>query len=126
MTDLDARYGLRPAASRTALVWVSAVVLVVAGLVWLVWAKPWEAHEFWETTGYRIIDERSAEVTWVVTLADGETASCAAAVQNSASAIVGWKQVEVTGGALPSQQLTALVRTTELGATGFAYRCWLT
>ncbi len=122
--DLDARYGRRPAGRRVLGIAVTAGVLIVAALVWVVWAQPWSVNEFWKSTGYVVVDDRSIEVTWEVTLADGEPAQCALAAQNPAHAMVGWKVVDVVGTATPTQQLTETIRTTELADTGLAYRCW--
>ena len=122
---LDARYGRRPPRRRLLGVVVTAGVLVVAAVVWLLWAQPWTVSEFWKSTGYVIVDERAIEITWNVTLGEGQTAQCALAAQNDLRAIVGWKVVEVVGVAEPTQQLTETVRTTGLSDTGLAYRCWL-
>jgi len=122
--SLDARYGRRPR-SRVLGVVVTASVLVVAAVVWLFWAQPWTVQEFWKTTGYRIVDDRAIEITWNVTLGDGQDAKCALAAQNEMDAIVGWKVVDVVGAAEPTQQLTETVRTTTPADTGLAYRCWL-
>ncbi|OJX71275.1 MAG: hypothetical protein BGO95_09550 [Micrococcales bacterium 73-13] len=124
--DLDARYGRRPARGRMLGVVVTAGVLVVAAVVWLFWAQPWTAQEFWRSTGYRILDDRTVEVAWSVTLAEGQSASCAIAAQNEVHAIVGWRVVEVVGAAQPTRALTETVRTTEPAQVGLAYRCWLT
>lgn len=123
--DLDARYGRRPARSRRTAVIVSAVALGVAAVVWLLWAQPWSTNAFWETTGYRIIDDRTIAVTWSATLAEGQPAHCAVAAQNPAHAIVGWKIVEIVGTDVPTQLLSEPVRTTEPAVTGLVYRCWL-
>lgn len=124
-TDLDARYGRRPVRRRIVGIVVAAGVLVVAAVVWLLWAQPWSVQEFWKSTGYRVIDDRSIQVTWNVTLAEGQTAHCALAAQNAMHAIVGWRVVDVVGTEVPTQLLVETVRTTEVADTGFAYRCWL-
>ena len=123
---LDARYGRRPARRRYLAVGVTAGLLVVAATVWLFWAQPWTQEQFWKSTGYRVVDDRAIEVTWNVTLGDGQTARCALAAQDDLHAIVGWKVVDVVGVPEPTQQLTQTVRTTSLADTGLAYRCWLT
>jgi len=125
MSDLDARYGRRTTRRRRLGVVVAAAALVVAGLVWLVWAQPWSAQTFWKSTGYRLVDDRAIDVTWAVTLGEGERAKCAIAAQNLVHAIVGWKVVEVVGTGQPTQQLGERIRTTEAADTGLAYRCWL-
>lgn len=123
--DLDARYGRRPARGRIVGVVVAAGVLALAALVWLLWAQPWSAQEFWKSTGYRILDDRAIDITWTVTLAEGEEAKCALSAENARHAIVGWKVIDVVGTAIPTQALVERVRTTELADTGLAYRCWL-
>lgn len=104
---------------------ITVVSLIVAALVWLVWAQPWSTEAFWKSTGYQIIDDRTIAVQWSLTLAEGETARCALAAQNVVHAIVGWKVVDVVGTDVPTQRLSEPVRTTEPAVTGLAYRCWL-
>ena len=124
-TDLDARYGRRPARGRLVAIIAAAVILVAAAVVWFLWANPLSDQQFWKSTGYAIIGDSAIDITWNVTLGPGETAQCALAAENSAGAIVGWKVVEVTGTDNPTEQLTETVRTTEPAVTGLAYRCWL-
>lgn len=123
--DLDVRYGRRSARGRVTGVVIAIAVLVVAAVVWLVWAQPWSTQTFWKSTGYQIIDDRTIAVNWSVTLGEGETAMCAVAAQNPASAIVAWKVVEVVGTEQPTQAFSEQIRTTELADTGLVYRCWL-
>lgn len=124
--ELDARYGRRTARGRRLGIIVTAAVITVLALVWLVWAQPWSTPAFWKSTGYRIVDDRTIAITWSVTLAEDETAQCAVAAQNVVHAIVGWKVVEVAGESQPTQQLSEQIRTTEPADTGLVYRCWLT
>jgi len=125
MSTLDVRYGRRPARGRILGVWIAGGVLALAAIVWAVWAQPWSIGDFWKSTGYQVVDDRTIDVTWNVTLGDGEAARCAIAAQNPVHAIVGWKVVEVVGTELPTRQLTERLRTTERADTGLAYRCWL-
>jgi len=93
--------------------------------VWLFWAQPWTVGEFWKSTGFHVVDDRTTQVTWEITLGEGQHAKCALAVQDELHAIVGWRVVDVVGKAQPTQQLVEPVRTTKVGDTGLAYRCWL-
>jgi len=125
MTNLDARYGRTPRRRGLVVVIVAAAALVAAALAWFIWANPLSVQEFWRSSGYRIEGDRAIEVTWEVTLDEGQTADCAIAAQNEADSIVGWKVFRVIGTAALNQSLTETIRTTERADTGLAYRCWL-
>jgi hypothetical protein len=124
-TSLDERYGRRPPRRRLVGIVVTAGVLVVAAVVWLFWAQPWTEADFWKSTGYEVVNDQAIDITWNVTLSEGQTAQCALAAQDDLHAIVGWKVVNVVGVADPTQQLTETVRTTAPADVGLAYRCWL-
>lgn len=128
MTDLDARYGRRPRATRMVVVWVCAAVLVAAALAWFVWAKPLgtTAQPAWRDTGYVIL-EPSSEIAaeWELTVDPGTAVNCAIYAMNQAFAVVGWRIIEIPASERRIRQFSEPIRTTEPPVTGLVYRCWL-
>jgi len=127
MTDLDARYGRRPARARAIAVWAAAAALVVAALAWFVWANPLGlgGRVDWRDTAYRILGADEVEMSWELTVDPGLGSSCAVYAMNELFGIVGWKVVEIPASDRVTRELTDTVRTTEPAVTGLVYRCWL-
>jgi len=129
-TALDARYG-RSAGKRRRDRWiafsVAAFVAVVVG-AWVIWAGLDLSSGGLDSTdiGHKILNDRSVQVSYQVSMPPGSTASCALEVENEAHAIVGWKIVDIPASTATTRAFTDVVRSSELGVTGLIYRCWLT
>ncbi len=126
---LDHRYGRTPRARRSARRWlvVAASAFVAVFTAWVVWGGldgTTDAVDVLDT-GHRIVDDRTVEVTWQVTMQPGETAACAIEAQNEAHGIVGWRIVDIPASDRRTRSITETVATTELAVTGLIYRCWL-
>jgi len=129
-TALDARYG-RNTGKRRRDRWiaisVAAFVAVVVG-AWVIWAGLDLSSGGLDSTdiGHKILNDRSVQVSYQVSMPPGSTASCALEVENEAHAIVGWKIVDIPASTTTTRAFTDVVRSSELGVTGLIYRCWLT
>ena len=129
-TALDARYG-RSTGKRRRDRWiaisVAAFVAVVVG-AWVIWAGLDLSSGGLDSTdiGHKILNDRSVQVSYQVSMPPGSTASCALEVENEAHAIVAWKIVDIPASTTTTRAFTDVVRSSELGVTGLIYRCWLT
>lgn len=128
--ELEARYGRTPSRRRRdrgVLIGggITAAVVVIA---WVIWAGLDAVGTTLETqdTGHKIIDARTASISYQVAMPIGDTAKCILQVQNEAHAVVGWKIVDIPASSRHTNTFTDTVRSTELGVTGLIYRCWLT
>jgi hypothetical protein len=128
MTDLDARYGRTPRSRRVVGIGVAAVALVVAAIVWFVWANPIGAGRpaaQWRDTGYHDLTDRGIGISWEVTIDPGVGARCALYAMNQGFAVIGWKVVEIEPSDTRIRQFEDTVLTTERAVTGLVYQCWV-
>jgi len=128
MTDLDARYGRTPTSRRRIGIWVSAGVLVLAALVWFVWANPigiGQASLGYRDTGYRVVSDAEVMVQWEVTVTPGVDTECALQALSENFSVVGWKIVSLPASETITRQFSESVLTSERASTGLAYRCWI-
>ncbi|WP_368499309.1 DUF4307 domain-containing protein [Herbiconiux sp. A18JL235] len=104
----------------------AAVAVVIAA--WVVWAGLDGTNSTIGTqdTAHRVIDDRSVEVSFDVTIPVGDTASCVVQALSEKFAVVGWKVIDIPASDRATQSFSELVRTSELATTGLIYDCWLT
>ena len=124
---LDERYGRRPAGSRRWGIWVAiAVGAVIAALfAWMTIAAAAESVDA-DTTGFRLVDDRTVEVTFQFTAPPGRGVACAVEAQDEEHGTVGWKVVEFEATDTHGQAHRATLPTTAVATTGFVNNCWLT
>jgi hypothetical protein len=108
VTDLTRRYGAPSRARRPAVVAV-ALLLLAAGIAWLVWAaflgdRPGLAAQL---KGYQVRDPHHVVATFAVARTDGRAASCVLRAIADDHAVVGERTITV-----PSGRGTAGLRTT--------------
>ena len=72
-----------------------------------------------------IVDDRTVEVSFDLTVPTGRDAACAVQALNEQSAVVGWLVVEYPASSDRFRSYTETVRTTELATTGLISSCWL-
>ncbi|WP_411722020.1 DUF4307 domain-containing protein [Mycetocola sp.] len=127
---LDERYGRAPRVRKRQrrLGWIAGVTIALIFLAWVVWAAldtVGPAALDVRDTAHAVVDERTVEVTFELSIATGTTSYCAVQALNDTFAVVGWKVVEIPPSDQRTRSLTETVTTTELASTGLIYRCWL-
>ena len=127
--ELQRRYGRTPARRlRSRLIaWVTGAAVAVVVIVWVVWAglDGTSATIGKQDTAHTVIDARSVEVEFDVTIPRGDTASCSLQALNDTFAIVGWKVIDLPASDQATRSFREVVRTSELASTGLIYNCWL-
>lgn len=127
---LDERYGRTPGRRRRGrlLAWIAGAAVAVVMVVWVVWAglDGTNATIGTQDTAHTVLDERTVEVEFDVTVPRGEAASCVVQALNEKFAVVGWRLIELPPSDQGTRSFSELVRTSELATTGLINRCWLT
>lgn len=128
--QLAARYGRSPERRRRSLllyVAFGAVVLLVV-VAWVVWAGLDEANGSIdaEDAGNSVIDARTVEVSYQISMPAGATAKCALQAQDVDHTVIGWKVVEVPRSTGVTRTFHTRVTTTQKPSAGLIYSCWLT
>ena len=127
---MQQRYG-RTAGRRMrgrVIAWVTGAVVAVVIASWVIWAglDGTSATVATQDTAHTVIDSRSVEVEFDVTIPRGSTASCAVQALSEKFAVVGWKIIDVPASDQATRSFAETVRTSELASTGLIYDCWLT
>ncbi len=128
--QLAARYGRTPQRRRRnilLLVAFGAAVLVVV-VAWVVWAGLDEANGSLdaEDAGNSVIDARTVEVSYQISMPAGATAKCALQAQTENHTVIGWKIVDVPRSTGVTRTFHSRVTTTQKPDAGLIYSCWLT
>ncbi|MCS5719023.1 DUF4307 domain-containing protein [Herbiconiux sp. CPCC 205763] len=108
--------------------WVAGAGVAVVIAAWVVWAglDGTSATVDTQDTAHTVIDSRSVEVEFDLTVPRGATASCAVQALSEKFAVVGWKIIDVPSSDQATRSFSETVRTSELASTGLIYDCWLT
>ncbi|WP_382304892.1 DUF4307 domain-containing protein [Herbiconiux sp. UC225_62] len=127
---LQERYGRT--AGRTfrgrLIAWLTGGFVAVVVTVWVVWAglDGSSATVATQDTAHTVVDSRTVEVEFDVTIPRGSTARCAVQALSEKFAVVGWKIIDVPASDQATRSFSETVRTSELASTGLIYDCWLT
>ena len=124
---LDERYGRRGVRRGPWITVIAGALLAVAAIAWFVWARPLGGAATIESTDLRfsVESDASATLTWRLAVPAGTEVACAINAVNTAKAIVGWRVVRIPASAESIRDLTESLRTAEVAADVFVYRCWL-
>ncbi|MFS0867035.1 DUF4307 domain-containing protein [Microbacterium sp. 179-B 1A2 NHS] len=123
---LAERYGRTGAAVRRRWWWaVGVIAAVVVGL--LAWSTVAGAlgSVAADTTGYKVIDERTVTVSLQVSIAPGTDVACAIEAQDAEHGIVGWKVVEYAASDAHTRRFTETVPTVAAATNGLVRSCWI-
>jgi hypothetical protein len=114
----------RPAAG-TARWWVVGTIGILLGCALAVWfglastlGKP-----SWTDMGYHVIDDKSVDVTYVVSRPVGRNVTCAIRAMDKGFGTVGLVDVHIPASQTSSVQRTTRVRTTNRAVTGVVSFC---
>ena len=128
--SLDERYGRTPKQRRRSrnVYLVGGVFGAIVVVAWVVWAGLGQsgASIASQDSGATIVNSRTVDISWQVSMDVGRTASCALQVQANSHAIVGWKIVHIPAQTKYTTFHHATVRSAQQPVTGLIYSCWLT
>lgn len=126
---LASRYGRTPRSRRgdRRLFALVAVAFVAVFAAWVIWAGLDGARDGVDVqdTAHQVVDDRTVQVSFDLTVPTGRDAACAVQALNEQSAVVGWLVVEYPASTERFRSYTETVRTTELATTGLISSCWL-
>ena len=77
----------------------------------------------WTVLGYRVIDDRAVDVTYLVSRPTGHDVTCTIRAMDRSFATVGLIEVHVPGSDASSVKRTTRVRTTTRAVTGVVKTC---
>ncbi|GAA1056655.1 hypothetical protein GCM10017608_21480 [Agromyces luteolus] len=127
--DLAGRYGRTPARRRRdrSILIGGAIAFAVVLVSWVVWAGLDGSRPLVQATdlGHELLDARSVEVTWRLSVPSGNATACAVQALNEDFTVVGWKVVEIPASERPLRTFTETVRTAQPANTGLISHCWL-
>ncbi len=105
--------------------WVVATIGIALGCAMAVWfglastvGKP-----SWQDLGYRVIDDTTVDVTYLVSRPDGRDVTCVIRAMDQGFGTVGLVEVQIQGSDNSSVQRTTRVRTTTRAVTGVVRSC---
>jgi Domain of unknown function (DUF4307) len=114
----------RPAPG-TAKWWVVATVGILLGSAMAIWwglastvGKP-----SWTLMSYRVVDDRTVDVTYIVSRPTGRDVTCMISAMDKTFATVGMLEVNVPSSDTSSVERTTRVRTTTRAVTGVVKSC---
>lgn len=114
----------RPAPG-TAKWWVVATIGILLGSAMAIWwglastvGKP-----SWTLMSYRVVDDRTVDVTYIVSRPTGRDVTCMISAMDKTFATVGMIEVNVPGSDTSSVKRTTRVRTTTRAVTGVVKSC---
>ncbi len=127
---LDVRYGRTPTRKRRdrRIYLGGGIAVAIVVIAWVIWAGLDQAGASLETedVGSTIVNARTVDVKYEVSMPVGQTASCALQVQTADHSITGWKIVKVPASKRFTNSYSTLVKSAEKPTTGLIYQCWLT
>jgi hypothetical protein len=128
--DDDSPKGLPPVpiprpAPGTGKWWVVGTIGIALGCAMAVWfgLASTVGRPGWQDLGYRVIDDRAVDVTYLVSRPVGRDVTCLIRAMDQGFGTVGQLEVHIPGSDDSSVQLTTRVRTTTRAVTGVVRSC---
>lgn len=105
--------------------WVIAAVGIAAGCALAVWfgLASTVGKAGWTDLGYRVVDDRTVDVTYLVSRPIGSEVVCLIRAMDKGFGTVGLLEVHIPGSQTSSVQRTTRVRTTTRAVTGVVKSC---
>ena len=114
----------RPAPG-TARWWVLGTIGILLGCAMAVWfgLASTVGRPSWTVVGYRVIDDRAVDVTYLVNRPAGRDVTCLIRAMDQSFATVGLLEVHIPASDASSVRRTTRVRTTTRAVTGVVKSC---
>jgi len=114
----------RPAPGETTK-WVAATVGILLGCAMAVWwgLASTMGTPSWTVLGYRVVDDRSVDVSYLVSRPTGRDVTCVIRAMDKGFGTVGLVEVHVPRSQGSSVRVTTRVRTTARAVTGVVRSC---
>ena len=105
--------------------WVAATIGILLGCALAVWfgLASTVGHPNWTVQGYRVVDDRTVDVTYLVSRPTGRDVTCVVRAMDRSFGTVGLVEVLVPASDSTSVQRTTRVRTTARAVTGVVKSC---
>jgi len=105
--------------------WAAATIGILLGCAMAVWfgLASTVGHPSWTVQGYRVVDDRSVDVTYLVSRPTGSDVTCVVRAMDRSFGTVGLVTVHVPASDTTSVQRTTRVRTTARAVTGVVKSC---
>jgi hypothetical protein len=105
--------------------WVTATIGILLGCAMAVWfgLASTVGHPSWTVQGYHVVDDRTVDVTYLVSRPTGSEVTCVIRAMDRSFGTVGLVEVHVPGSETSSVQRTTRVRTTSRAVTGVVKSC---
>jgi hypothetical protein len=105
--------------------WVVATIGILLGCAMAVWfgLASTVGRPSWTVMGYRVIDDRTVDVTYLVSRPIGRDVTCLIRAIDQSFGTVGLLEVHIPGSDTSSVQRTTRVRTTSRAVTGVVRSC---
>jgi Domain of unknown function (DUF4307) len=109
----------------TAKWWFVATIGIALGCAVAVWfgLAGTVGRPSWQDLGYRVIDDRTVDVTYLVSRPVGRDVTCLIRALDQGFGTVGLLEVRIPGSDASSVQRTTRVRTTTRAVTGVVRSC---
>jgi len=98
------------------------ILLGVAMAVWFGLASTL-GKPSWTDMGYRVIDDRTVDVTYLISRPTGRDVTCVIRALDKGFATVGLAEVNIPGSDVSTVERTTRVRTTTRAVTGLVRSC---
>lgn len=126
-TKLADRYGNGRRANRRKIVVVAAALVLAAVLGYVAWMTVSRSMSSIDTntTTWRLIDDRTIEVSFTATGPREKPIACAVEAQDGGHAVVGWKVVTAEPTSDHTRSFVVTLPTVDTPVTGFVAGCWI-
>ena len=105
--------------------WAAATIGILLGCALAVWfgLSSTVGHPSWTVQGYHVVDDRTVDVTYLVSRPTGHDVTCVVRAMDKSFGTVGLVEVHVPASDSTSVQRTTRVRTTARAVTGVVKSC---